>query len=94
MKAEHLKVWLREETRGKDLEPRQWGKLMIVARLVFQEGRILTALTWTTMMIITKGVGKYILISLVEVIWKVCVLIIKIRLQSTIAFHYGLHGFR
>ena len=45
---------------------------MSVTKLVFQEGCILTSLTWKTIVIISKGGGKYRVIDLVEVIWKVC----------------------
>ena len=44
-------------------------------------------------MLITKGVGEYIVILLLEVIWKVCVLIINKMLQSVITLHDVLHRF-
>ena len=37
MRAENMKVWLREATRdkGPDLEPRQWYKIVSVIKLEF-----------------------------------------------------------
>ena len=46
------------------------------------------------MVLITKGRGKYRGIGLVDVIWKVCALIINNRLRDAITFHNVLHGFR
>ena len=94
MSVEHLKVWLRDASREKELEPRRWGKLVIAKILEFREGCISTALTWTTMLVIAKGEGVYIGIVLVEVIWTVCLLIMKNRLQAAIILQNLLHGFR
>ena len=51
-------------------------KLVSVTKLELREGHIPTALAWTMMVLINKGRGGYIGIGLVEVIWKVCTLII------------------
>ena len=57
MRSENLKVWLREATKEKYLYTRRWDKLVSVTKLAFREVHILTALTWTTMMLIKKGRG-------------------------------------
>ena len=57
MRSENLKVWLREATKEKYLYTRRWDKLVSVTKLEIREVNILTALTWTTMMLITKGRG-------------------------------------
>ena len=44
-------------------------------------------------MIITKGIGDYRGIGLVEVIWEVCVSIMNNRLQAGIALHDVLYVF-
>ena len=59
MREEHLKVWLREKTREKYPEPRWWYKLVSATKLAFREGRILTALTWMMMVLISKVGGEY-----------------------------------
>ena len=38
-------------------DPRWWYKLVSVTKLSFQEGRILAALIWTVVVLITKVVG-------------------------------------
>ena len=46
------------------------------------------------MVLIPKSVGGYRGIVLVEVIWKVCLLIMNNRIQQNINLHDALHGFR
>ena len=56
-------------------------------------GVSLVVLTWTKMVLLTKGGGYYRGIGLVEVTLKLCVSIIKKRLRSSITLHDSLHGF-
>ena len=67
---------------------------MSITHVAFRGGYLPEALTWMTIVLIPKGVGGYIGIGLVEVIWKVCTLIIKDVLRNTIILHDALHGFR
>ena len=93
MKAEHLTSWLREATREKYMDINAWHNVVIVTQVAFREGYIPEALMWTTMVLIPKGGGDYRGIGLVEIIWKVCTLIVNSRLQSSIVLHDALHGF-
>ena len=63
-------------------------------KLLFQEGSILVALTWTEIVLIPKVGGECRRIGLVEVIWKVCTSTMINRLWSTIIMHNALHSFR
>ena len=65
MRAKHLKVWIKEATWEKDPGTRQWEKVVIVTKLAFQEGCILTELTWSKMVQIPKGGGEHRWMSLV-----------------------------
>ena len=65
-----------------------------MTKLAFQKGTILAALTWKTMVLILKGGGEYIWIGLVEVIWKVYVLIMNNKLHYNINLNDILYGFR
>ena len=51
------------------------------------------ALTCMKMVLITKGGGEYIWIVLVQVIWKICALIMNNRFRSATTLQYKLHGF-
>ena len=50
--------------------------------------------TWQTVVLIPKGKKEYRGVGLVEVTWKVVVVILHRRLTTAITFHDGLHGFR
>ena len=93
MKVEQFKAWLREATREK---PRHLKlvKSGEYKNFAFRDGHIPDALTWTTMILVTKSVGGHRSIGLVGVIWNVCTLITKNRLRNGITIHYALHGFR
>ena len=93
MRSENVKVWIREATREKDPGKKRWEKLVIVTNMALQERCTLTALTWTRMVLIPKFRGEYIWIGLVEVICKVCALIMNNRIRASITLHNVLHGF-
>ena len=87
MKAEHRKAWLWSATREKNPDTKTWDKVVSVIRVAFWEGYIPEALMWTTMVLITKGSGKYRGIG-------VCTSIINSWIQSYIVLHEVLQGFR
>ena len=94
MRAEHLKMWLIEATREKNMDKARWEGLVSMAKLNFQEGIMSAELTWTTMILLPKGKGEYRRIRLVEVIWKMISTIINSRLRMFILIHDSLHGSR
>ena len=73
MRSDNMKRWIWEATQEKDPYTRRWEKLVSLEKLVFREGILPVALKFTTMAIITKRVGEYRYIGLVEVIWEVFV---------------------
>ena len=75
------------------MDTKMWEKVVSIIHVAFWEGYIPEALMWTTMVLIPKGGGDYRGIGLVEIIWKVCTLIVNSRLQSSIVLHDALHGF-
>ena len=94
MKAEHRKAWLQEATRDKQPDTKTWDKVVSVIHVVFQDGYIPETLTYTTMVLIPKGGGEYIVIGLIEKIWKFCASIVNSWLNSSILLYDVLHGFR
>ena len=92
-RPDHLKDWLREATREKDLDTRQWDKLVSMTKLAFREGCILTELTWMMMLIILKCRRYYIGMGLVEVIWKVCDYTMNNSLRASITLNNTLYNF-
>ena len=67
MKAEYLKTWLREATREKYPDIDKWDKLVSIMQVAFRDRYIPEEITWTTMVLIPKGVGGHRGIGLVEV---------------------------
>ena len=57
-------------------------------------GRLAEDSTWQEVVLIPKGGGDYRGIGLVEVLWKVVVVILNSRFITSIAFHNVLHHFR
>ena len=88
-----MTVWLREVTREEYPDTELWDKLVSLMNSAFIEGHIPAALAWTMMVLILKIVGDYRGIGLVEIIWKVCKLIVNNRLQNSITVHDVLYGF-
>ena len=80
MKAEHLKACLQAAIREKEPDTKTWEKVASVIQVAFRKGYIPEALMWITIVLITKGKGKYIGIGLLETIWKVCTSIVNSRL--------------
>ena len=94
MKAEHRKSWLWETNGEKYPDTKAWDKLVSIMQVAFREEYITEAMTWTTVVLIVKGSGGYREIWLVEVIWKVCTLIVNSQPQISIVLHDALNGFQ
>ena len=47
---------------------------------------------WDTMVFLPKGRGGYQGIGLVDVLWKVCVMVVNFRINSTVTLHDALRG--
>ena len=105
--AEHLKGWLAAAKRGGLAEEKSeekteaeeeggelWGKVVEMTQTAFWEGNLAEEATWQTVVLIPKGKGEFRGIGLVEVAWKVVVVILHRRLTAGIKLHDALHGFR
>ena len=51
-------------------------------------------MAWATMVFLPKGRGEYWGIRLVEVVWKVCAMVVSCRLNRSGTLHDALHRFR
>ena len=60
----------------------------------FRDGDLAEEATWQAVVLIPKGKGDYRGIGLVEVMWKLVVVILNRRFTSSITFHDVLHGVR
>ena len=63
-------------------------------RAAFGEGRLAEEVAWKAVVLIPKGKGYYHGICLVEVLWKVVVVVLNRRLTSSITYNNFIHGSR
>ena len=71
-----------------------WKKVVVLVHTALQEGRLSEEAMCQVVVLITKGGGDYHGISLVEVVWKVVMVILNLRFTTYISFHDIIHGFR
>ena len=60
----------------------------------FEDGAVPEVVVWDTMVFLPKGRGGYWGIGLVEVVWKVCAMMVDFRIKRSVTLHDALHGFR
>ena len=65
-----------------------------LVQVMFWEGEFLEEIAWVTMFLLLKWVGMYRYIVLVEMLRKVCSVVVDLRLKVSFVLHDSLHGFR
>jgi exonuclease III len=85
--TEDLRFW-------HDNNPLAWSKLITLIQLIFREGQYATDMTRGILCLLPKPDGTFRGISLLDVVYKICSVIIHTRLSNAIEFHDGIHGFR
>ena len=76
LRAEQLKGWLEEATREEGPHTENWGQITTLVKLCFEKQSILTQFSWSTVVLLLKGIGNYRGIGLLESVWKTTELII------------------
>ena len=64
---------------------------MTLARAALGERRVEEEATWQAVILIYNGRMEYYVIGLLELVWKVVVAILNLRLTASIAYQYFLH---
>ena len=67
---------------------------MQLVQVMFGGGNVPGEVAWSTMVLILKEKGGYWEIGMVEVLWKLCLVVVNFHLKSSIVLHDALHGFR
>ena len=83
-----------EKTEAEEEGGELWGKVLDITQTAFWEGNLAEEATWQTVVLIPKRKRGYRGFGLVEVTWKVVVVILHRGLTTGITFHVFLHGFR
>ena len=94
MRAEDLKEWLNEAKREKDPVDRRWELVVRLVQVLFRDGTLPVDIVWEKMVLIPKGKGEYRGIGLVEVLWKVCAVVVNCWLNRSVVIQDALHRFR
>ena len=92
MRSEVLKWWRKEDKREKDLYGRRWELVARLVQVMFRDGKVTEDIAWAKMVLVLKGKGEYRDIGLVEVMWKVCLVVVNCRLKMSVGMHAALHG--
>ena len=92
--VEDLKEWRKEDKWEKDPEGRRCNLVVRLVQVMFRDGTVTEEIAWENMVLIQKGKGEYRGIGLVEVLWKVCSVVVSCRLEKSVVLHDTLHGFR
>ena len=61
---------------------------------MLRDGAVPLEIEWENMVLIPKGKGGYRAIGLVEVLWKVCAVVVNFWLKRRVVLHDTLHRFR
>ena len=93
MIEEYLKGWHKEAKREKELVSRRWDLVVRLVQLVFRYGTMTVEIAWAKMVLILKGKGGYRGIGLVEVLCKVCAVVVNCWLKRSVVLNNALRGF-
>jgi hypothetical protein len=94
IRTDHLKDWLAAAEARENPDTTRWDLLVRLLQHVYATGNIPTSLTYAVVVLLPKSDGGHRGIGLLEVIWKVLMSVIDVRMKTTITFHDALHGFR
>ena len=73
---------------------RIWDLVVRLVQLMFRDGTVPVEIVWAKMVITPKWKREYRGIGLVDILWKVCAVVINCWLKSSGVLHKTLHGFR
>ena len=68
--------------------------MVIIVQVALGDENMPDEEAWETMVLLLKGKEDYWGIDLVEVLWKVCSVVVNCHLKSSVVLHDTLHGFR
>ena len=78
----------------KETESDNWTRVVDLVQSEFWERKLVEEAMWQAVVLIPKGDKDYRGIGLVEVMWKVVVAILNLRLTASITFHDFVHRFQ
>ena len=94
MISEDLNGWSKEAKWDKDPVGKSWELVVRLVQVMFRDGTVPVEIVWAKMVLNLKGKVEYRGIGFVEVLWKVCAVVVNFRLKRSAVLHNALHGFR
>ena len=80
--------------RWRDEEPQAWTIVLCLVSTAFTDGLIPQSFSWGILVLLPKSTpGEHRGIALLEVLWKLCAMIIHLHLTQAVEFHNDIHGF-
>ena len=67
--------------------------MLRLIQLIFRDGKVPNYIVWATMFLLPKGKGGNRGIVIVEVLWKVCSVVVNYRLKMSVVLHNALYLF-
>ena len=89
-----MKGWRKEANREKELVGRRLEMVVQLVQVMFRDGMVPVEIVWAKMAITPKWKREYRGIGLVDILWKVCAVVINCWLKSSGVLHKTLHGFK
>ena len=71
-----------------------WKLVVQLVQVMFRDRTVPEYIAWEKMVVLLKGKGGYRGIGIVEVLWKLCSVVVNCRLKMSVGMHNALHGFR
>ena len=65
-----------------------------MVQTAFRDRDLMEGKTWSAVVFLLEGGGKYHDIGLVEVVWKAVTVILNFCFAASITYHESIHGFR
>ena len=94
MRTEDMKGWRKKAKRENDTVGRRWEVVVQLVQVMFRYGTVPEEIAWVKMVLVLKGKREYRGLRIVEVLWKVCSVVVNCRLKRSVVLHDALCGFR
>ena len=93
MRSGDLKVWRKEENRDKEPEGRRWELAVRLMQVIFRDGTMPLKIEWVKMVLVPKWKGGYRGVGLVDILWKLCSVVVNCWMKMSAVLNDALHGF-
>ena len=94
LRADQVKAWLRLARQQENPDGRAWLHVVELVQHCYRTGEFPTETTWSTVVLLPKADGGVRGIGLLDIVWKILMRIVDLRVKGAVSFHDTIHGFR